>query len=58
MQHRRLIRSRRSGLGYEAADRIRPPHPGRLYKRFAKGARRKGFKLIIAGAGGARICLG
>jgi len=40
------------GVGYEA--RIISAHrtPERLY-RFAKGARAKGFKVIIAGAGGA-----
>jgi 5-(carboxyamino)imidazole ribonucleotide mutase len=40
------------GVGYEALIVSAHRTPDRLYK-FAKGARRKGFKLIIAGAGGA-----
>jgi 5-(carboxyamino)imidazole ribonucleotide mutase len=40
------------GVGYEALIVSAHRTPERLYK-FAKGARRKGFKLIIAGAGGA-----
>jgi 5-(carboxyamino)imidazole ribonucleotide mutase len=40
------------GIGYEALIVSAHRTPDRLYK-FAKGARRKGFKLIIAGAGGA-----
>jgi 5-(carboxyamino)imidazole ribonucleotide mutase len=39
-------------LGYEALIVSAHRTPDRLYK-FAKGARRKGFKVIIAGAGGA-----
>ena len=35
-----------------SADDLRPPHPERLYD-FAKGAKAAGFKVIIAGAGGA-----
>ena len=40
------------GVGYEALIVSAHRTPDRLYK-FAKGARRKGFKVIIAGAGGA-----
>jgi 5-(carboxyamino)imidazole ribonucleotide mutase len=40
------------GIGYEALIVSAHRTPDRLY-RFAKGARRNGFKLIIAGAGGA-----
>ena len=43
------------GVGYDA--RIVSAHrtPDRMVA-FAKGARAEGFKVIIAGAGGARIC--
>jgi 5-(carboxyamino)imidazole ribonucleotide mutase len=40
------------GIGCEALIVSAHRTPDRLYK-FAKGARRKGFKVIIAGAGGA-----
>ena len=40
------------GVGYEALIVSAHRTPNRLYN-FAKGARRRGFRLIIAGAGGA-----
>ena len=37
----------------EARDRLRPSHPPDWLVAFAKGAKAEGFKVIIAGAGGA-----